>query len=130
MAGAEVTIERIVEWPDTDAAGHYHHSTVIHWVEAAEAELHERLGLLHLYGVVPRVSYAAEYHARLWFRDRVTITFLVAEVGRTSIHYRFEVKRGDDLAVRGTMSAVQIDQSTGATVPWPDDVRAKFLDLQ
>lgn len=127
MPGAEVTIERIVEWPDTDAAGHYHHSTVIHWVEAAEGALHERLDLLHLYGVVPRVKYEAEYLDRLWFRDRVAITLRIAKLGRTSIHYAFEVRRGDAVAVRGTMSAVQIDQATGATVPWPDDVRSKYL---
>lgn len=127
MPGAELTIDRIVEWPDTDAAGHYHHSNVIHWVEAAEGALHERLDLLHLYGVVPRVRYEAEYLSRLWFRDRVAVTLRVTELGRTSIHYAFEVRRGDDLAVRGTMSAVQIDQATGATVPWPDDVRAKYL---
>src|SRR5690606_35087854 len=47
-AGAGVTIGRTVEWQDTDAAGHYHHSAVIRWVEAAETALHERLGLTEL----------------------------------------------------------------------------------
>lgn len=125
--GAEVTIERIVEWPDTDAAGHYHHSTVIHWVEAAEAQLHEDLDVLQLYGVVPRTTYHAEYFARLWFRDRVTIRLRVAEMGRASIRYEFDVRRGDELAVRGEMKAMQIDQGRGVSVPWPDDIRAKFL---
>jgi len=36
---ASVVVDRRVEWQDTDAAGHYHHSTVIRWVEAAEAVL-------------------------------------------------------------------------------------------
>ena len=125
--GAEATVERIVEWPDTDAAGHYHHSTVIDWVEAAEAQLHEDLDVLHLYGVVPRTMYHAEYFARLWFRDRVMVTLRVAEMGRASIRYEFEVRRGDELAVRGEMKAMQIDQSAGVSVPWPDDIRAKFL---
>ena len=38
-AHAAVLVQRRVEWPDTDAAGHYHHSTVVRWVEAAEAVL-------------------------------------------------------------------------------------------
>ncbi|MGH8894302.1 MAG: acyl-CoA thioesterase [Actinomycetes bacterium] len=125
--GAQVSIERIVEWPDTDAAGHYHHSTVIHWVEAAEAELHERLGLLDLFGVVPRVRYEVDYLARLWFRDRVTIRLRVAELGRASVRYEFEVRRREETAARGTMTAVHIDQDAGASVPWPDDVRARLL---
>ncbi len=41
---ASVVIERRVEWPDTDAAGHQPHSVVMRWVEEAEAALLERLG--------------------------------------------------------------------------------------
>ncbi|MGQ4615826.1 thioesterase family protein [Nocardia sp. R7R-8] len=119
-----VTVERIVEWPDTDAAGHYHHSTVVRWVEAAEAELHEQLGLSNLFGVIPRVRYEVDYRARLWFRDRVTITLRLAAVGRTSIRYSFTVRRGDEVAASGAMSAVHIDAGEGRAVPWPDEVRA------
>ena len=36
MTAPAIRVERTVEWPDTDAAGHYHHSSVIRWVEAAE----------------------------------------------------------------------------------------------
>jgi len=38
---ARVVIERRVEWPDTDADGHQHHSVVMRWVEEAEAALLE-----------------------------------------------------------------------------------------
>lgn len=121
---ASVTIDRVVDWQDTDAGGHYHHSTVIRWVEAAEAELHATLGLGELFGVVPRVHYEVDYSARLWFRDQVAITLSVGAVGRSSLRYDFEVRRGPDLAATGSMTAVQIDQSTGQTVPWPESTRA------
>lgn len=117
-AGASITIERMVEWPDTDAAGHYHHSTVIRWVEAAEAELHEELGLLDLFGVVPRVHYEVDYLTRLWFRDRVRITLTVAEVGRTSLRYAFTVSRGAELAARGAMVCVRSDPHGQGSTPW------------
>ncbi|HJT93100.1 MAG TPA: thioesterase family protein [Mycobacterium sp.] len=120
----QVTIERIVEWPDTDAAGHYHHSTVVRWVEAAEADLNERLGVLTLFGVVPRARYEVDYRARLWFRDRVTVTLWVAEVGRSSLRYAFAVRRGDDVAASGAMTVVHIDPAAGRPLPWPDDVRS------
>ena len=32
----EVMIERAVEWYDTDAAGHQHHSVILRWAEAAD----------------------------------------------------------------------------------------------
>ena len=123
---ATVTVQRRVEWPDTDAAGHYHHSTVVRWVEAAEAVLYERLGLLELFGRIPRVHYQVDYRARLWFGDLVEVTIAVAELGRTSINYDFEVRRGENVAAVGTMVAVSSDPSDGGTVPWPDDVRASF----
>jgi acyl-CoA thioesterase FadM len=116
-----VTIERTVEWPDTDAAGHYHHSSVIRWVEAAEAALHERLGLPELFGIVPRVHYEVDYLERLWFRDRVTVTLEVAEVGRTSLRYVFQVDRDGQPAARGEMVCVRADAEGAA--PWDDDVR-------
>lgn len=122
--GAEVTIERGVEWLDTDAAGHYHHSTVVRWAEAAEGELHDRLGIVQLYGQVPRVRYEVDYLARLWFRDRVTITLRVAEVGRASVRYEFEVRRGAELAAKGAMVAVHIDPEAGRSAPWPGEARA------
>ncbi|MEP6666835.1 MAG: thioesterase family protein [Nocardioidaceae bacterium] len=126
--GASVRIDRVVEWPDTDAAGHYHHSTVIRWVEAAEAALHERLGLLDLFGVVPRVRYEVDYSARLWFRDEVTIELTVAEVGNSSIRYEFEVRRGGESAARGAMVAVQLDPDSGAPLAWSDEFRDLLLD--
>ncbi len=121
---AAVAVQRRVEWPDTDAAGHYHHSSVVRWVEAAEAVLFERLGLSALFGRIPRVRYEVDYRARLWFGDVVEIAIGVAELGRTSIRYAFEVRRGEDVAALGTMVAVSSDPSGGGTQPWAAEVRA------
>jgi acyl-CoA thioesterase FadM len=125
---ASVVIQRRVEWPDTDASGHYHHSTVIRWVEAAELVLHERIGLLDLFGVVPRVRYEVDYLARLWFRDVVDIEIRAAAVGRTSVTYGFEVRRGGEVAARGSMVAVSSDPQVGGTTPWPHEVRKVLLE--
>ena len=124
VPGPSVTIERMVEWQDTDAAGHYHHATVIRWVEAAEAALHEELGLPELFGVVPRVRYEVDYLARLWFRDRVRITLRTAQLGRTSVRYEFTVDRDGEPAARGAMVCVLTDPDGGGTTAWPDQVRA------
>lgn len=97
-------------------------------MESAESVLHERLGLLDLFGVVPRVRYEVDYLARLWFRDRVDIEIRVAAVGRTSVTYSFEVRRGDEVAARGSMVAVSSDPQVGGTMPWPDEVRKALLE--
>ena len=123
---ARIVIQRRVEWPDTDAAGHYHHSTVIRWVEAAEAVLYERLGISGLFGQIPRVRYEVDYLDRLWFGDIVDIEFGIAELGRTSIRYAFDIRRGESVAARGVMVAVSSDPGEGGTQPWSDDVRKLF----
>jgi acyl-CoA thioester hydrolase len=121
-----VTVERMVEWPDTDAAGHYHHSSVIRWVEAAEAALHTELGLDELFGTVPRVHYEVDYLARLWFRDLVQITLEVESVGRTSLTYAFVVRRDGEVAARGRMVCVHADPKGDGATAWDGDVRARL----
>src|SRR5689334_5339695 len=44
-----------VEWMDTDAAGIYHNSSVMRFVESAEAELMRQRGLDGYFAVAPRV---------------------------------------------------------------------------
>ena len=123
---SEVRIERRVEWPDTDAAGHYHHSTLLRWVEAAEAELYDRLQVVDLFGVVPRVHLEINHRARLWFRDEVEIRLWIARIGRSSITYEFAVLRADEPAADGSMTAVHVDPHAGVATPWPDRVMTAF----
>ena len=118
-----IVIERCVEWPDTDAAGHYHHSTVVRWVEAAEAALLRRLGLHHLFGSTPRVHFEADYRARLWFGDLVHIELRVARVGTTSLHYAFIVRKGEEVAATGRMVIAHAAARASGPTPWPDEVR-------
>jgi acyl-CoA thioester hydrolase len=118
-----ITVQRIVEWTDTDASGHYHHSSVIRWVEAAEQALYERLGV-GMFGTTPRVRYEVDYLARLWLGDRLDVDLTLGSVGRTSVRFEFVVRRGDDVAARGAMVCVNSDPRSDGTTPWPPDVRA------
>jgi YbgC/YbaW family acyl-CoA thioester hydrolase len=126
---ASVTVCRRVEWQDTDAAGHYHHSTVIRWVESAETVLHERLGLTELMAILPRVRYEVDYLARLYYRDEVEVAVGVSGIGETSARFAFEVTRvADDLlAARGQFVVVHIERASAGKVPWPAPVRTALL---
>lgn len=133
VAAPRVSVSRSVDWCDTDAAGHYHHSSVIRWVEAAENELHVQLGLLDLFGAVPRVRYEVDYLDRLWFRDEVVTDLWVESLGRTSLVYGFEVVGPRGPAARGRMVCVNVLGRSGDShgagsppAPWPEEVRRRF----
>ena len=122
------SITRTVEWQDTDAAGHYHHSTVIRWVEAAESALHERLGMADLMGKIPRVRYEVDYLDRLYYGEAVSVSLVVAAVGATSLTYTFEVTGPRGLAAQGRMIIVNTGDSVAGAEPWPESVRTALMN--
>lgn len=123
-AAPAVTIRRRLQWPDTDAAGHQHHSVVMRWAEEAEAELLESIGHATLFGRIPRVVFEAQYQQRLWLRDEVEIRFAIEAVGHTSLTYTFEVEGPRGVAATGRMVIVYTDGNAGGAMPWPDELRA------
>ena len=126
--GAAITLERRLEWCDTDAAARWHHSTIWRYAEAAEAELHRRLGILdRTFGFTPRRRIEAEFHAPLRFDDVVTITLRVTAVGHTSATHEITVSVADRRAASATMVIVFTD-ADGRPRPWPDDVARALRD--
>ncbi|HXF03435.1 MAG TPA: thioesterase family protein [Arthrobacter sp.] len=126
----DVSIERTVEWVDTDAAGHQHNSVIMRWVEAAEAELFRRLELPDYFPSAPRVQQVINYRAKLWFGQRVTVRLSVQQLGRTSLTFAFEVhgqpheKSPGGLAAHGTFTTVYVPADSDGAQPWPDHMRA------
>ncbi|WP_256839614.1 acyl-CoA thioesterase [Ornithinimicrobium faecis] len=127
---SRVSVTRVVDWCDTDAAGHYHHSSVIRWVEAAENELHVQRGLLELFGVVPRVRYEVDYLDRLWFREEVVTELWVESLGRTSLVYGFEVTGPRGPAARGRMVCVNIGDRSGEVPAGADSPAVAWSDAE
>ena len=121
---ATITLQRRVQWMDTDAAGIWHHSVVLRWAEEAEAELHRRLGIIDLtFGATPRVKTEFSFPNSVQFDDVVDITLTVSHLGSTSMTYEIEVNSGEKPVSEGRMVVVFIDRETGAKKPWPDSVR-------
>ncbi|WP_266753269.1 thioesterase family protein [Streptomyces sp. NBC_01221] len=116
-------MERRVEWCDTDASGHQHHSAILRWVEAAEAELLRRHGLDRLFGRTPRVRHEVNYRARLWFGETVTTRLRVVRLGRTSLTYAFEVRGREGVAAQGTLIVAHAEPDSPSATPWPQKVR-------
>jgi len=123
---ARIRIRHRVQWLDTDAAGIYHWTTVARFAEAAEASLHDALGITDVtFGATPRVSVAFEFSRALHFNDEVAVDLAVEAVGRSSVRYRIVVRNlRDQVAAAGTLTCCFADASLERSLPWPDHVRA------
>jgi len=125
---ASIVVQRRIEWPDTDASGMYHNTAAFRFIEVAETALLDRLGFVHdIYGRHPRVHIEADFLRPLRFRDLVDIALTVEAVGRTSVTYRFEMRSGDEVAVRGRAVAVLLTEAAGRPEPWPEEFRQRLL---
>lgn len=127
---ASATIDRFVEWVDTDAAGHQHNSAIMRWVEAAEAELFRRLDLPDYFPCAPRVQQVINYRSKLWFGQAISATLEVQSVGRTSMTFSFEVyghpheRHQGGVAAYGTFTTAYVPEGAEHAAPWPDHMRA------
>lgn len=109
------SIQRRVEFRDTDAAGIVHFSAFFPMMEAAEHEMLRALGMsvLPIGGqgdlpsvTWPRVSASCDYVSAARFEDILTISVQVARMGSSSVEYRFRFSREDQLIAEGSMTAV------------------------
>jgi len=124
---AAITVERRVEWSDTDAAGHHHFTSVLRWAEQAEFVLQERLGIADVVsGHCPRVHVSVDFKRRAYARDVVEVDLSVLEVGRTSVRYVFVVRGDGETIAEGVVSAVFLHD--GRPTRWPEDVRRLLLE--
>ena len=115
---------------DTDAAGIWHHTTVVRWAEEAEAELHRQLGIIkEVFGATPRVRSEFNFHAPLRFDDEVAVTLAVDRIGDSSVTYLVQVMHEERVVADGQMVAVLIDPKSGQSRSWPERLR-KILSPQ
>ena len=126
-APANIVVQRRIEWPDTDASGRWHNTAGFRFIEVAETALLERLGILDdVYGRLPRVHIAADFKRLLLFRDLVDCHISVARVGRTSLTYSFEARKGDEVAMTAEVSVVLLTKE-GVKTEWPESYRELLL---
>jgi YbgC/YbaW family acyl-CoA thioester hydrolase len=112
-----------VAWIDTDASGRIHYAAIFRWVEAAEAALRRRLGILDDWERYPRRRVEVDYVAALRFEDEIETVLAATAVGRTSIMFGWRVTRDGEPCVTGSHTVVHVDDS-GRPAPLPDRVRA------
>jgi YbgC/YbaW family acyl-CoA thioester hydrolase len=125
---ASIVVQRRIEWPDTDASGMWHNTAGFRFVEVAETALLERLGILDdVYGRLPRRRIDAEFKLALRFRDVLDVFIGVSRVGRSSIDYVFELRKGGEVAMTADVTAVLLDPETRAATEWPQTYRELLM---
>ena len=124
-----------VEWMDTDAAGHHHNTSIIRFVEAAEAMFMRERGVSGYFGAAPRVRFEADFTSPLWFDQEVTTTLVLERIGNSSLAFRFEVWAEQDekgprrLAARGRYVTVHVPKGSRESAPWPRQWCERLDDL-
>ncbi len=124
--GASISLERRIEWVDTDAAGRYHYATAFRLVEAAETSLMARLGLEDIFPRMPRAHLEADFKRMVEFRDPIEVNLEVVSVGNSSVSYEFELLHEGELCVNGKLVAVLVDPD-GRPTRWSDEHRKLLM---
>lgn len=125
---ASILMQRRIEWWDTDASGNYHNTAAARLFESAETLLLGRLGILDdVYGRLPRARVETDFLRPLVFHDLVDVELEVTEIGRSSITYGMEIRRGGEVCARTRLVAVLLDRARGTPVEWPEPYRSALL---
>ncbi len=128
MSGAFVEKVRLLEWMETDAAGHQHYTSVFRWVEECESALYRKLDLPStLFGQIPRVKVQMEYKRRIYFGEEITTRLQVMRVGTSSLELGFTAYVKGELAAEGTYVIVHAPEINEGSKPWPEKWRVAFL---
>ena len=128
VASVFVEKTRLLEWMETDAAGHQHYTSAFRWVEECESALYRKLGLpVTLFGQIPRVKVQMEYKRRIFFGEEILTRLEVLRVGNSSLEFGFTAHVAGELAAVGNYIIVHSPVIGEGAQPWPDAWRALFL---
>ncbi|QVL31368.1 acyl-CoA thioesterase [Telmatocola sphagniphila] len=109
---APFSIERRVEFGDTDLAGIVHFSNFFKYMEVAETAFLRSHGLSVSWSQdgerrgFPRVSTTCDFKQPAFFEDVLTISVTLERLGKKSLSYRFDFRRGNDEIAVGRLTSV------------------------
>ncbi|MSR66462.1 MAG: acyl-CoA thioesterase [Pedosphaera sp.] len=104
------SIQRRVEFSETDMAGIVHYSNYFRYMESCEQAFFRSMGTSvvdsnHRVGW-PRVHASCDFKKPLQFEDEVEVTLHVTEKKQKSLSYQFTFKKSGEVIARGRITAV------------------------
>jgi len=112
-----------VRFRDCDALGHVNNAVYLTYLEQARLN-HWRSFAIPMPGVIlARVE--ADYKRPAQYGETLDVRLTVAEIGRTSFRYEYEIvdEQGRTVLLAKTVQ-VMYDYGAGKPVPIPDNIRA------
>ena len=104
------TVERRVQFSETDMAGIVHFANFFRWMEEAEHDYFRSLGLTivakqdgDVHVGWPRVSASCNFHLPLFYQEVFEVRLTVERLGVKSISYQFELWREADHIATGRL---------------------------
>lgn len=111
-----------VEWVDTDSSGRMHNTAPLRWAERAEHSFLRDANLGQIASLARR-RIEVVYNLPLSFSDEFELEFGIADVGRSSVIYRWWAMIQQCPAFEGTTVVVNIDED-GHSTALPSKLRA------
>jgi acyl-CoA thioester hydrolase len=118
-----------VRFRDCDGLGHVNNAVYLTYLEQARFAFWQRLtgvsGIPRSF-ILARVE--CDYRVQATAGDRLLVRLRVSAIGRSSFTFEYEIVNGRTREVVATARTVQVmyDYTAGASVPIPDDIRARL----
>lgn len=134
----EFTIQRRVQFAETDMAGVMHFANYFRIMEEVEHAFWRSAGAsVHSHddaGVIswPRVAVSCEYMAPARFEDELTLRLTVTAVGRKSVEYAIEFLLDSTVIAVGNVKAVccRVEHKGFSAIAIPDAMRQMLESLK
>ncbi|HWL92958.1 MAG TPA: thioesterase family protein [Phycisphaerae bacterium] len=130
----EFSIQRRVQFAETDMAGVMHFSNYFRWMEEVEHAYLRSVGMSVVHeqdGVEiswPRVHVSCEYFAPLYFEDEVEVRMEVTDIRDKSLTYEATFSKAGQRTARGRVKMVccRWTDNRFESVAIPESVRARL----
>jgi YbgC/YbaW family acyl-CoA thioester hydrolase len=132
----EFSIQRRVQFAETDMAGIAHFANYFRWMEEAEHALFRSVGLsvsMHHEGSEiswPRVSVGCEFYEPVRFEDELNLRLRVVKIGEKSLSLEVDFMKGDQQVALGKAVSVccEVDGGKMRSIPIPTTIRDKLAE--
>lgn len=123
-----------VRFGDVDRAGIVYYPRIFDYFhQVFEGFFEEKVGIPYpeviggaLRAGFPAVRWEVDFLSPLKYGDRLPVRFQVARIGRTSIAFRYEIRRGAKPLVHALGTTVCVDMRTFRAKPIPPRLRRVF----
>jgi acyl-CoA thioester hydrolase len=125
-----------VRWAEVDRQGVVFNGNYLHYFDVGVTEYWRAIGYPYPDELVKHgtdlyvVKASVEYHASALYDDMLDIGMRVARIGRSSVHFRPEIYRSEELIASGELIYVNTDPVAKKSAPVPQFLREAIVSFE